>query len=187
MIVVLLLGLYRADLSPRGFDDAAQTTAGVILIAVPLGFWVWIRHFEETLGHGGDLVLLSMVSIWGCDGGAYYTGRAFGRHKLAPRVSPKKTWEGFAGGVAGAVAGAFLYRAIAWGDELSAPMVLGVGLLIGVLGPPGDLAESALKRSAGVKDSGRLFPGHGGLLDRVDSLLLTGPVLYYYYRLALSG
>lgn len=186
----LLAGLRRADLSAAAFHDVAITLAAALTVAVPLGFMTRIRQLEAAHGLAGDLILVGLFSLWGSDGLAYYVGRAFGKHRMAPNVSPKKTWEGAVGGVLGAFLGAFLYGRLLWpaaATPLPAAVVAGVAVVVGLLGPPGDLAESVLKRSAGVKDSGTLFPGHGGLLDRVDSLLFVTPVLYYYYRLALAG
>ena len=114
------------------------------------------------------------------DTAAFFVGHAFGRHPLASRVSPGKTVEGAVGGVLGGVAGALAVRALGLPGLPFAPAAaLGVG--VAVLGIVGDLVESLIKRWAGVKDSGALFPGHGGMLDRIDSLLFGAPVLYYYF------
>ena len=123
-------------------------------------------------------VILAFVVTWGNDTFAYFAGRAFGKHKLMERVSPKKTWEGFAGGTLGSVGGAFAVRAALGMDDLSAAVALAVGAGGAVLGPLGDLAESMVKRAAGVKDSGQIIPGHGGLLDRIDALLFVAPWVY---------
>ena len=121
-------------------------------------------------------MLLLFLIVWGCDSFAYYTGRALGRRKLAPRVSPNKTWEGTLGGLAGATlvgaaGGLWLLPALgpAWGAA--------AGALASSAGQVGDLVESMWKRGAGVKDSGTFLPGHGGFYDRIDSLLFAGPVL----------
>lgn len=130
-------------------------------------------------GHGAAYVVLSMVLGWIGDTGAYFSGRAFGRHKLYEAVSPKKTVEGAVGGLAATIAGALATRALIlpWLPIRDA-VVLGV--LGSVLGMFGDLGESLLKRSMGVKDSGGIFPGHGGMLDRVDAVLITAPVTLLY-------
>ncbi|HEX9050734.1 MAG TPA: phosphatidate cytidylyltransferase [Anaeromyxobacter sp.] len=123
-------------------------------------------------------VIVAFVASWANDTLAYFAGHAFGKHRLYERISPKKTWEGFAGGLVGSVAGVL---AVLW---LLHPRALGpggavvVGLGAGVLGPLGDLSESMIKRAAGVKDSGRIIPGHGGLLDRIDALLFVAPWVY---------
>lgn len=135
----------------------------VLLMALPFGR-AW-------------LLLLTTITV-ASDTAAFYTGSNFGKHKLCPAISPGKTWEGFAGGLAGSLAAALLVRHF----FLPGQGMLWTGLialLLGSLGVAGDLAESIIKRGFGVKDSGRLLPGHGGLLDRIDSLLITAPVLYY--------
>ncbi|WP_242338525.1 MULTISPECIES: phosphatidate cytidylyltransferase [Anaeromyxobacter] len=123
-------------------------------------------------------VILAFVVTWGNDTFAYFTGHALGRHKLLERISPKKTWEGFAGGAVGSVVGALVTRALLLSDELPVGLAIAVGIGGAVLGPLGDLAESMVKRAAGVKDSGKIIPGHGGLLDRIDALLFVAPWVY---------
>ncbi|MFZ4628850.1 MAG: phosphatidate cytidylyltransferase, partial [Blastocatellia bacterium] len=113
------------------------------------------------------------------DTGAYYTGRTLGRHKLAPRISPGKTWEGVAGGLLGNLVAVVVSRGTFF-PELPLWEALPLALLMGGLGVTGDLCESMIKRGARAKDAGGLLPGHGGLLDRFDSLLFNAPVLYYY-------
>ena len=120
-----------------------------------------------------------MVTIWVSDTGAYFSGRFFGRHKLNPEVSPKKTWEGAVGGTLLAVGAAALMQHLFLPTCFSVKAALGLGLLVAVVGQVSDLAESVLKRSAGVKDSSNLLPGHGGFLDRFDSYLLLAPLFYY--------
>jgi len=128
---------------------------------------------------GLQWVISALVITWANDTCAYFAGRLFGRHKLHPVVSPNKTWEGFAGGAVGSVAGMFVARWVAF-PGLTPTDCLVLGLLGAVLGPLGDLCESLLKRAYGVKDSGTLIPGHGGLLDRVDALLFNAPAVYLY-------
>jgi phosphatidate cytidylyltransferase len=120
------------------------------------------------------------------DTGAYYTGRTIGRHKLAPRVSPGKTIEGAIGGFVMAVVAGLLCKLVFF-PEIPAAHALALGAVLGTIGQVGDLAESLLKRGSNVKDSGTLLPGHGGMLDRVDSILFCAPVLYYYSRLFVSS
>lgn len=127
---------------------------------------------------GVGWVILAFVVTWANDTCAYFAGHAFGRHRLFERISPKKTWEGFAGGVLGSVAGALVVRALLLQASLEPGAAIVVGLGAAVLGPLGDLAESMVKRAAGVKDSGRTIPGHGGLLDRIDALLFVAPWVY---------
>jgi phosphatidate cytidylyltransferase len=156
--------------------------AGFTLIALPA-----LRSSED--GNGRSLVLFLLCAVWAGDIVALYVGRSLGKHKLAPRLSPGKTWEGSAGSVAGSllVTGGLIELALQLAKHdivtLSFPgsvwhwMLL--ALVVNVAAQVGDLAESALKRSAGVKDSGTLLPGHGGVLDRIDALLLAAPVLWY--------
>ncbi|MGZ6141565.1 MAG: phosphatidate cytidylyltransferase, partial [Myxococcaceae bacterium] len=128
---------------------------------------------------GLQWVISALVITWANDTCAYFAGRLLGRHKLHPAVSPNKTWEGFAGGAVGSVVGMFIARWVAF-PGLTTLDCWALGLLGAVLGPLGDLCESMLKRAYGVKDSGMLIPGHGGLLDRVDALLFNAPAVYLY-------
>jgi len=164
------------------FAGWAWTMGSILYIGWLLGLLVALR-----LEAGRDWVYLALLATFGSDTAAYFIGRAFGRHKMAPRISPGKTWEGAAGGLLGAVIVSLLFT-------LSTPVQLPigygtavlVGLLVSVFGQAGDLAESLLKRSAGVKESGGLLPGHGGLLDRLDSILFAGAFVYVFYRLVIA-
>jgi phosphatidate cytidylyltransferase len=130
---------------------------------------------------GVGWVILAFVVTWANDTFAYFAGHAFGRHRMLERISPKKTWEGFAGGAVGSVVGALVTRWILPElDILSSGEMVLVGAGGAVLGPLGDFCESLLKRAAGVKDSGRIIPGHGGLLDRIDALLFVAPWVYVW-------
>ena len=163
---------------------------GIRELFIPADFPVY-RHFpglgpgmtEETVAiidrWGGYTVIIIFASIWCCDSAAYFAGRALGKHRLFERVSPKKTWEGAVAGLVAAVAAFMVGRAIALPFlQLQESMVCGV--IVGVAGQLGDLAESLLKRDAGVKDSSALIPGHGGVLDRFDSLMFVSPLLFVY-------
>jgi phosphatidate cytidylyltransferase len=131
-------------------------------------------------GPGRVAFLMAVIMI--SDTAALFVGRAWGRHKLAPNVSPGKTVEGAVGAVVGGIPSALLVRAFAF-PEMPIAHAVALGAVIAVVGIVGDLGESLMKRWAGVKDSGTLFPGHGGMLDRLDSLLFGAPVLYYYFLL----
>jgi len=178
------LSLLRRD-TPEAMLDAVSTTYfPVLFFGLPMGYVVALQHVPGE--DGPDLLLLAMLCVTLSDTGAYYVGSAFGKHKLAPTISPNKTWEGVAGGVLGSVgaaliAHAWFFRRLPLGHAVT------VGVLLCGAGIFGDLAESMLKRAAGVKDSSALLPGHGGILDRVDSLLVAAPVLYYYWVVVLDG
>ena len=156
------------------------TVTGILYMGWMLGHYVMLRQLD----HGRELVILALFTTFACDTSAYFVGRAWGKHHMTPTISPHKTWEGAAGGLAGAVAAAlalhFLLNLGGWSLPLSRLEVVGVGCLIGVMAQVGDLLESLLKRRAGVKDSGNLLPGHGGVLDRIDSLVFTGVIVYYF-------
>ncbi len=154
---------------------------GVVYLAVALSLWSWLRHVE----FGRQWVMLVIVPTCLCDTFAFLAGKAFGRHKLAPLVSPNKTVEGFAGALVGSLIGTFLVRAlimnfVPWYHALI------LAFIIWIISPMGDLIESMIKRSIGVKDSGTIIPGHGGLLDRLDALTFAGPFAYVYVKYVLS-
>jgi phosphatidate cytidylyltransferase len=159
----------------RAPTRTAHAVTGCLYGGLGLGPIAALRVGPEGL----QWVISALVITWANDTCAYFAGRLFGRHKLHPGVSPNKTWEGFAGGAVGSVAGMFIARAVAF-PALTTIDCLALGLLGAVLGPLGDLCESLLKRAHGVKDSGTLIPGHGGLLDRVDALLFNAPAVYLY-------
>jgi phosphatidate cytidylyltransferase len=168
----------------RGLETMAVTLFGLIYVA-------WLGNFITRINfanpYGRFYVMLLVVVTKFTDIGAYLTGSTIGRHKMIPRISPKKTWEGTFGGIAFAVGGAFLCRWIMPGEMsvITNFHAVVIGLLLGTAAVIGDLAESLIKREAGVKDSSGVLPGHGGALDLVDSLLFTAPLLYVYMRLVL--
>jgi len=148
---------------------------GVLYVGLLLGHFILTRALPS-----GEWLIFFVISVtWAGDTGAFYAGRTFGRRKLAPRISPNKTVEGLVGGLALSVLAAFIARY--WFVPSFSPAdCVALGLLLSLAGMLGDLTESAFKRSAGVKDSGSLIPGHGGMLDRIDSLLFAAPTFYYY-------
>ena len=184
MLVLALLRMAR-DRDPKG----SLTLAGGALLAgvyggVLPGFWMLIR-----LEHSPWLLVGAILTTKACDIGAYFTGMSIGRHKMIPWLSPKKSWEGLAGGIVFAAAvGAALahFSADLAADADHYPWWVGalLGALVAVVGQAGDLAESAFKRDAGVKDSGSILPGMGGVLDVLDSPLLAGPIVYWVLRVA---
>jgi phosphatidate cytidylyltransferase len=148
---------------------------GVLYIGLSLSYLLLIRALPD----GALLIFFVVLVTWAADTGAYIAGKSVGRHPLAPVVSPKKTYEGLAGGILLACLGAVMARS--WFlPAFSLVDCLVLGVLLTLAGLIGDLAESAMKRRTGFKDSGALIPGHGGMLDRLDSLLFTGPAFYYY-------
>ncbi|MEK7314308.1 MAG: CDP-archaeol synthase [Deltaproteobacteria bacterium] len=156
---------------------AAMRSVSLLYLAVPFSHMVLFLGFYD--GKGRHWLLLVFVIVWANDTAAYFTGRLIGRRPLSPVISPKKTVEGAAGGIIGGVIAAFiLNKVFSLGLGIAEGFMLSV--ILGVISMFGDLVESMIKRDAGVKDSGTLIPGHGGVLDRLDSLVFTVPALYYY-------
>lgn len=183
--VVALVAL--VGLVARGPDFAATVpSAGLTLLGAAylgsLGGAVAALRLLPPDRDGAWRIVLLLAIVMVADTAAFFVGNAAGRHKLAPVISPGKTVEGALGGLAGGVAAAAAVRALAL-PALPLRDALLLGLAVAALGIAGDLVESLLKRWAGVKDSGALFPGHGGMLDRLDSILFGAPVLYYYFSL----
>jgi phosphatidate cytidylyltransferase len=173
----LVIALARAGVSPEDFRRWSAVVAGTAYVAVLGSHLVLLRRLPE----GRDWVLLAVFTTFAVDTAAYASGRVIGGRKLAPRVSPGKTVAGAVGGLAGgAAAAAALNAALGLGQAPAAMLALGVAAAVAA--EVGDLAESLLKRSLGVKDMGAVLPGHGGVLDRLDSLLFVAPVVYYLVR-----
>ena len=170
-----LAALFNLKEIPRAAADAGLTLMGFLYVPLLLSHLVLIR----MLPHGVPWLFLIMVIVMSGDSAAYYVGSTLGRTKLYPAVSPKKSVEGSLGGLAGSVLGALIARGTFF-PELSILDCFATALLLGLLGQLGDLFESLLKRSCGVKDSGSIIPGHGGILDRLDSILFAAPAAYYY-------
>ena len=183
-IALPMLWLLIRPRTGTAFVNWAWTLGGILYVG-----WL-LSHLVSLRGMTGGMnwVFLVILANAASDTTAFFIGRSFGRHRLAPRISPNKTWEGALAGVVGAMVFSLLFTAprlfaatnplyvegfICW-------QALSLGLLVSVFGQLGDLAESLLKRHAGVKDSGRLLPGHGGILDRMDSIIFAGIVVYYY-------
>ena len=158
------------------FEDVAFSIMSTLYVG--LGFYFFIETREASLIY----VFYSLFIIWATDSGAYFIGRAIGKHKLWPEISPNKTTEGFFGGVASALVVALLFSI--FGDmDVSAIILLAATAFLSVFGQIGDLVESALKRHYNVKDSGNILPGHGGMLDRFDSLLFVWPLIHLIHLL----
>jgi len=189
VIALLAAGLTRPQEMASALVSASSTLFGVMYIALLCGLLVGVRMIGDTeVGPhlAPKLLTLFFAIVMLTDTGAYYTGRAIGRHKLAPRVSPGKTVEGVIGGLVAALGAGPLCRLIFF-PELPLVESMILGLIVSILGQVGDLAESMLKRGSGVKDSSNLLPGHGGMLDRLDSILAAAPAIYYYSRYFISN
>lgn len=182
----------------RAIVNMACSLFGSIYVGLPMAIILFLFRFPERLGYappsfpsyaGGNLVLFLVVASWTMDIGGYCFGKPFGRHKMTPTLSPNKSWEGMAGGILlSALAGVLLRlfwpgmdRMFGWDEAVLLPIVFSV------VGTIGDLAESAFKRDSGIKDSGKTYTGHGGMLDITDSMLLCAPVFYLYLSLVRAG
>ena len=195
ILLVFALGVFLRQfpqkLNPAGIETMAVTLFGLIYVA-----WLgnFITRINFTDHNGRYFVMLLVVVTKFTDMGAYLIGSSLGRHKMIPRISPKKTWEGTVGGIVFAVGGSMM--CLYWPQPLSQGIcasgmnlthALAIGLLLGTAAVVGDLAESLIKREANVKDSSNILPGHGGALDMLDSFLFTAPLLYFYLRLVLHS
>jgi len=179
ILLIFIFGLTILTLFTRRplvetLPAAGISSSALLLVAFPLSFAIRLHGFPV---YGPRFLLFALAVTWAADTVAYFAGRAFGKHPLAPHISPKKTWEGSIAGLAGS-----LLIACAFSYWLTIPLshLLAMAALGNIAGQMGDLLESACKRSAGVKDSGGLLPGHGGILDRIDALILCIPVIWYY-------
>ena len=186
LLGVLVVGLLGGLFAPAPIETAAARTGWLVAGPLYIGGLLATLVLLHQRQHGGAWVVLAMMLAWFGDTFAYFAGRAFGKHKLYERVSPKKTIEGAAGGLAGSAAGALLAHFWYLPDL---PLVGGIALAVvaGALGQAGDLVESLIKRSCGVKDSGFIVPGHGGLLDRIDALMLTAAATWVFAAWFVDG
>ncbi len=180
ILAVIVPGLYYLfrfrDISSVAGRYAA-TVAGIVYAGFLTTFLAFLKRIDP--GQAGDTVVLVLIVAWLADTGGYFAGRFLGKSKLYEAVSPKKTWAGFWGGIAGAVIGVVVLK-VGFAHWLSWLDVFLLAIPGCVLGQMGDLAESLIKRSVGVKDSGSLLPGHGGILDRIDAVLFIAPYAYAY-------
>lgn len=188
VIIIMIIELYRKAEKP--FDSLAQTFFPVIYAAVPFSLFPFSAFghngLEPLMSHGilvfsPGIVIGFFILLWINDSGAYLAGVSFGKHRLMERISPKKSWEGFAGGFILTAAAALLLAD--WLGVVDRKGWLIISFIISIAGTYGDLVESMLKRSTGVKDSGNIMPGHGGFLDRFDSTIISFPLVYLYIAL----
>ncbi len=178
VVVTLVAALLRGAPFDGMIAGASATVLGVCYVALLGGYLIAVR-MTFSMPLAAKLLSFFFLVLMAGDTGAYYTGRLFGRRKLAPEISPGKTWEGAAGGMLASLAAATLAH-FWFFRELDLAWALALAAVMNVVGVIGDLTESALKRGAGAKDAANILPGHGGLLDRLDSLLFNAPILYYF-------
>jgi phosphatidate cytidylyltransferase len=183
-VVIPLTGLLLRPQKAEAFTSWAWTLAGILYVGWLLSYLVMLRGEED----GRNWVFFALFTTFASDTAAFFIGRAWGRRKLAPDISPAKTWEGAIAGVCGAMLIGLVFvpaHYFNWTNPLHLPSLgywsaILLGLFVSILGQLGDLAESLFKRNMDVKDSGKLIPGHGGLLDRMDSVVFAGVVVYFY-------
>jgi len=178
LVVIAVVTLFK--FTSELYFDSGKLIFTVIYVALPFSFALGLPKYSSYDSNFSLEVIFLFILIWSSDTFAYLVGKFFGKHKMAPKISPKKTWEGYAGGVV-------LTLVLSYFVEMYQPQLRGnwmiVGFLIAAFAPLGDLVESQLKRTFGVKDSGNIIPGHGGVLDRLDSFLICVPVVYLYFIL----
>jgi phosphatidate cytidylyltransferase len=188
MTLIMILELYMEQ--DRPFDSLAHTFFPLVYTALPFSLFPFAAFshegLESLLPHAGiifspGIIIGFFLLIWANDTGAYLSGISFGRTRLMERISPKKTWEGFIGGLITSVMVAWLLSR--WFGVVSTVEWIAISVIISASGTYGDLIESMLKRSAGIKDSGRIMPGHGGFLDRFDSTIISFPLVYLFISL----
>ena len=177
--MILILFVYVFGYPKYHAEQVMAAFFGVVYVAVMLSF----IYLTRSLPDGKFLVWLIFLCSWGCDTCAYCVGMLIGKHKMAPVLSPKKSIEGAVGGVAGAALLGVIYAAATQGKMAEYALICAVGALISMVG---DLAASAIKRNQNIKDYGKLSPGHGGILDRFDSVIITAPVIYYLAKMILG-
>jgi phosphatidate cytidylyltransferase len=180
LLITLPLMFIRKKLD-GAMVDWSLTLAIPVYLGWPMSVFLLLRGFQGGITPGFWWILTVFLGVWGFDSGAFFAGHFFGKHKLAPSISPAKTWEGVAGGLVFSIAAALLCTT----RPLGVPWYLAIllGILIGIAATLGDLAESLIKRQTHVKDSGQFIPGHGGILDRIDSLLFAVIVVFIFAQL----
>jgi len=177
LFLLAITVMWRSKELSRSAERAGLAIMGVVYLGVAFPIWSWLLRMPK----GRALVLVALVPACLCDVFGLLAGKAFGRHRLAPMVSPNKTIEGLAGSLAGSILGVMAVRFLML-PELPVAWALGLALVVWVVSPLGDLIESMQKRSAGLKDSGQIIPGHGGMLDRLDALVFTAPAAFAYLK-----
>lgn len=187
--ILALMTLEMLRKRPHVLENLAVTFFGAVFMGLAMSYFILLQQigYEDGGGHlGGYAVLTVFVGVWTCDTAAYFVGSAFGKHKIFPRVSPNKSWEGSLAGVVGSFVALLLIVKAGWLPGLDYVDALFLGLITGVAGQLGDFAESLVKRDVGVKDSSNLLPGHGGAWDRLDSILFAAPLSYLYLTIVVG-
>lgn len=179
--ILLLIELFRNRES--AINNVSSALLGIFYAGFFPSTFIGIREFyindAQNYINGGFIIISILITLWMTDSAAYFVGTAFGKHKLFPRVSPKKSWEGAIAGFIFATITLFILKIFLL-DFLNWIDIIAFTIIVGIFGQVGDLIESLIKRDAGVKDSSNLIPGHGGILDRFDSLLFSAPIIYLY-------
>ncbi len=185
LIITMLVELFRNKHS--AIHNLGATFLGILYVGILFSSIVELRQFYGGMEYerGGYLVIAILATIWVCDSAAFFGGTALGKHRLFPRVSPKKSWEGAIFGFVFAILTMIAAKNIIAGFLSTRDAVI-IGIIAGTIGQMGDLVESLLKRDAGIKDSSNLIPGHGGMLDRFDSLMFVAPVVLLYVKFFIS-
>jgi phosphatidate cytidylyltransferase len=182
--VLMLAELFRNRGS--AVSNLGSTLIGIFYVGLFASSLIMLREFYSesffTYDQGGYLIISVFVSIWLCDSAAYFVGTAIGTHKMLPRVSPNKSWEGAIAGFVFSVIGMLAARFLVL-DFLTLTDAAAIGIIVGTFGQAGDFIESMIKRDANVKDSSSIIPGHGGIFDRFDSLIFSAPIIYLYLEL----
>ena len=179
IVLIAMMFVYVFSYPKYHAEQVMAAFFGVVYVGVMLSYIYQTRMIRD----GAFLVWLIFLCSWGCDTCAYCVGMLIGKHKMAPVLSPKKSVEGAVGGVVGAAALGAIYAAVTHGPIVEYAVICAVGALISMVG---DLAASAIKRNRGIKDYGKLIPGHGGILDRFDSVIFTSPIIFYLAKMILG-
>ncbi len=193
LLLIMLEGLWRHKEENWFFSNLYSFYAvgyigllfsHIVLLRQYDSHFVFATPFNRVMDAGETFLWLALVGTWASDTFAYFIGSAFGKHKMCPAISPAKSWEGATGGFVGCIASVWALGTYFFGMTGEVNLCL-LGVIVGFFAPLGDLAESQLKRFSGVKDSGGIFPGHGGVLDRLDSLVFVAPAVYIFLKITL--
>lgn len=188
LVMAMMIAVLFESKKPEDFSQilssVAATLLGVFYVVVLSGFLIGVRVMKPAAQLPSSMLTLFFLIIVASDAGAYYVGKNLGKHKLAPIISPGKTVEGSLGGITAAIVVAVIAR-YSFVTQVPLWQIILLAVLMNIIGQMGDLFESLLKRGAGIKDAASIIPGHGGLLDRLDSIVFNAPLLYYYYLLFL--